>query len=170
VGKATIAHRYVADEPLALPLEIDALRMAMGRWADHDESRLLARNLALVLVDAHLRAGHDVVLPQYLGRTDFIVAREQVAKRLDVKFIEVLLQDNEESVIARFRERRHALAESRKAHPEADLDDEDVPSAIADSFERLRAVASERPEHRPIAICEDVERTYEALRGVLGDA
>jgi len=142
----------------------------MGRWADHDESRLLARDLALVLVDAHLRAGHDVVLPQYLGRTDFIVALEQVAKRLDVEFIEVLVQDDEESVVARFRERRHALVELGQPHPEADLDDEDVPSAIADSFERLRGVASERPQHRRIAIGEDVERTYEALRRVLGDA
>lgn len=170
VGKSTIARRYVEDHPLALLLEIDALRLSMGGWADHDESRQLARDLALVLAGAHLRAGHDVIVPQYVGRTDFIVALEDVAKRLDVEFIEVLVHDEEDSVLARFRERRRALAEAGEVHPEADLDDAEVPSAIAESFERLRAVASERPQHRRVAIREDVDLTYQTLRSVLGDA
>jgi predicted kinase len=170
VGKSTIARRYVDDHPLALLLEIDALRMSMGRWNDHDESRLLARELALVLADAHLRAGHDVVVPQYLGRTELIVALEGVANRLDVQFIEVLVQDDEESVLARFRARRKALAESDGAHPEGDLPDAVVPSAIADAFERLREVASDRPQHRLVTISEDVERTYDALRRVLSQS
>ena len=90
----------------------------------------------MVLADAHLRAGHDVVVPQYLGRPEFIVALEDVAKRLNIEFIEVLVQDDEESVLARFTTPRH-VGESRVAHPEADLDDAAVPSAIADTFERL---------------------------------
>jgi hypothetical protein len=32
---------------------------------------------------AHLRAGHDVVVPQYLGRTGFIESLEALARRAE---------------------------------------------------------------------------------------
>lgn len=169
VGKSTIARRYVDDRPLALLLEIDDLRMSMGRWSERDESRQLARDLALVLAEAHLRAGHDVVVPQYLGRTEYIVALEGVADRSSSEFAEVLVQDDEESVLTRFLTRRRELSEVKGAHPEADLLDADVRPAIADAFARLRTVLSERPQIRVMRIGEDLESSYGALRNVLND-
>ena len=65
--KTSLARRYLADHPLALVVDIDDLRMNLGQWAVREESRLLARELAIALVDCHLSAGHDVVVPQFLG-------------------------------------------------------------------------------------------------------
>ena len=74
VGKSTLAQRYLDDHPLTLLLDIDAIRVSLGCWQDRDESKLLARHLALGLAQAHLRAGYDVIVPQYLGRIEFILA------------------------------------------------------------------------------------------------
>ena len=75
IGKTTLAVRYVRDRPLALALDIDTLRRGLGRWEAHQESAgLLARDLALAMIRTHLAAGHDVVVPQYVARTDVRVA------------------------------------------------------------------------------------------------
>lgn len=57
---------------LALVVDIDNLRTHLGQWDAHQESRLLARDLAIALVKCHLDAGHEVVVPQFLGRLEFI--------------------------------------------------------------------------------------------------
>lgn len=44
------------------------------------------------MVEAQLNLGHGVVIPQYLGRTDFIVRLEAAARRCGAGFIEVVLQ------------------------------------------------------------------------------
>ena len=44
----------------------------VGQWGVHEESKLLARELALAMAEAQLNLGHGVVIPQHLGRTDFI--------------------------------------------------------------------------------------------------
>jgi len=81
VGKSSLARRYLEDHPLALMVDIDDLRTHLGQWATHEESRLLARDLALALVECHLGAGHEVVVPQFLGRLAFIEKLEATAAR-----------------------------------------------------------------------------------------
>jgi predicted kinase len=67
-GKSTLARRYVEDHPLALNLDIDRIRDLLGRWPDHPhQAGLAARAIALAAARAHLRAGHDVMIPQYVG-------------------------------------------------------------------------------------------------------
>jgi predicted kinase len=63
VGKSTLARRYADDHPLTLVVEIDAIRTQLGGWQTRDESRLIARELAIALIRAHLAAGHDIVVP-----------------------------------------------------------------------------------------------------------
>jgi predicted kinase len=167
VGKSAIARRYVEDQRLVLLLEIDELRMAMGGWQEHPESRLLARDLAMVLAEAHLRTGHDVVVPQYLGQTESIIALADLAQRVGAELIEVLLRDDEASVLARFQARRYALDEAGQGHPEADVDDADVPAFIAEAMARLRTIASQRPHTLVVTVGESVESGYLALRRAL---
>lgn len=72
-GKSTLPQRYVDDRPLALNLDIDWLRGLLGQWrADAHSAGLLARAIALAAARVHLAAGHDVVVPQFLGRREFI--------------------------------------------------------------------------------------------------
>lgn len=170
VGKSTLARRYASDHPLALVLEIDAIRVALGRWEDHDESKVLARALALAMADAHLRAGHDVLVPQYLGQTSFIGALEQVAQGVGSEFIEVLVLDNESAVIKRFRARRTELSVEGPSHPQLYVDDVDIATTVAGAFDRLRQLQEQRPQTRVIVAGKDVEEGYRALRRAAGEA
>lgn len=90
VGKSTLARRFVADHPLALALDIDVVRSMLGRWMDAPtDAGLAARALAMAMIRTHLAAGHDVVVPQFLGRVDFVVELAAVAASERVPFVEL---------------------------------------------------------------------------------
>lgn len=169
VGKSTLARRYVDDHALALLLEVDGIRTSLGRWQEVERSRLVARDLATAMADAHLRAGHDVVVPQYLGRTGFIATLESIARRSEATFCEVLLMDAEETVVERFRARRALPASASEQHPQADLDDDAVPGAVADALARLQVIRSERPGTIVIDAADGTEAAYAQLRQALVD-
>jgi hypothetical protein len=63
VGKSALARRFAREHSLALVVDIDLLRTQLGQWEAHEESKLAARNLAVALVEAHLTAGRDVLVP-----------------------------------------------------------------------------------------------------------
>ena len=138
IGKSTCARRW-ADHTAAVVVEIDSIRMSLTDWERDDGTRLQARQKALELVDGHLRAGADVIIPQYLGRREFIEELERAAHRAQAQFVELWLSAGEDEVVARF-ERRRA---SGVAHPEAEV--LDVRTAVAEAMDRLEALALERP-------------------------
>ena len=72
-------------------VEVDALRTSIDGWQDDDGSKLEARRMAIDVADAHLRGGYDVMVPQYLGRTEFIEELEQTAVTASATFVEVQL-------------------------------------------------------------------------------
>jgi AAA domain len=72
-GKSTLAQRYAAEYPLTLVLDMDLVRRMLGGWQDLlAESGLAARRIAVKMARTHLRGGHDVVVPQFRGRVDFV--------------------------------------------------------------------------------------------------
>lgn len=72
--------------------DVDGIKHALGRWdEDPAASGLHARRLTLALAGAHLSAGYDVVLGQYLARTSFIEDLETLAERLDAQWVELIL-------------------------------------------------------------------------------
>ena len=93
----------MGDHPLALVVDIDELRVRMGGWDAHPESKRLARSLGVSLIRTHLRAGHDVVVPQLLGLVDFIETLESVAADEGAEFVEVLLRAPARVVDSRLR-------------------------------------------------------------------
>lgn len=119
VGKSTLARRYVEEHRFALDLDMDGIRRLIGRWQeDVTRAGLLARALSLAMAREHLRAGYDVVLPQYLGRTEFLHEAEQAAAAVvGATFVEFVLTDNRDEVVRRFNERTAAAADP--AHVEA---------------------------------------------------
>ena len=75
VGKSTLARRYAADHPDTLDLDIDVLRTLVGGWErDFARAGQLIRPVAMAALQAHLRAGHDVVLPQLTAAADQLAA------------------------------------------------------------------------------------------------
>lgn len=92
VGKSTIAEHLVDIRPLALNLDIDAIRGRLGRWLDlPTEAGFAARALAISMVSTHLGSGHDVVVPQLLMQHDFISELEAAAVAADARFVELAL-------------------------------------------------------------------------------
>jgi predicted kinase len=145
-GKSTLAQMYVDDHPLALSLDIDRVRSLIGRWQDRpEESGLLAREMALAMARAHLLAGHDVVIPQYLGRLRFIEQLEQLAGEVAADFHELVLMDSKDNLLRRFVER--GRSSTLPAHVEAQemVDRDGGLPAFAAMCERLLLVLAARP-------------------------
>ena len=166
VGKSTVARRYVDDHPLALLIEIDELRVALGGWADHEDSKLHARALALALARTHLGAGFDVVLPQYLGRPTYIDQLAAAASDVRAGFDHVVLLDDRQAVGQRFRSRRADLLARGGAHPQADVADERIDEAIADAERRLADIVTDRADI--VVVRLSAGDPYEAMLASLG--
>ncbi|MEQ1702842.1 MAG: AAA family ATPase [Ilumatobacteraceae bacterium] len=169
VGKTSLARRYLEDHPLVLVVDIDDLRTNLGQWATHEESRLLARDLAISLVDCHLGAGHDVLLPQYVGRLAFIERLEATADRHGAEFIEVVLTVDQSIAADRFRSRRgeqHALSAQ---HPERDVDDHSVDEIVTDALVRLADIAAARPGAKTVSAVATLDQMYQLFLATLDD-
>jgi predicted kinase len=107
IGKSTLARRYVGDRPLSFCLDVDGFRRLIGDWERHEErSGLLAREMAIAMVRTHVGAGHDVVMPQYVARADFIERLAATAAAEHASFHEVFLTDGRAAALARFDARR----------------------------------------------------------------
>jgi predicted kinase len=119
IGKSTLARRYVNDRPLSFCLDIDGIRRLLGQWETHQEaSGLLAREMALVMAQRHLTAGHDVVVPQYLTLPAFIERLAETATASGASFCEVYLMDAKPAALARFAARANDPAAAQH-HAEA---------------------------------------------------
>jgi predicted kinase len=163
VGKTSLARRYVDDHPLALLLDVDTIRMSMGGWQEHEETRLAARAIALTTAETHLAAGHDVVLPQYVGRPEFLEQLSDVAGRAGADAVEVLLEADEATTVARFRQRRAELLASGDPHPQLDVPEPLIEAAVSDARARLDGIRAARPGIRVITAGDDLDETYARL-------
>jgi predicted kinase len=135
VGKSTLAGRLAREEPLSLVIDVDGLRTSLGRWDEVDESKVVARDLAVALAEQHLRSGRVVIVPQLVARPEFLDRLRGLAADASVPFVEVVLTDGADAIASRFRARRDSGAAGE--HPEVDLDDADFADEIARTNERL---------------------------------
>ena len=127
VGKSTLAGRYADQHPPALALDIDKVRALIGGWReDPSGAGLAARELAIAAARAHLEAGHDVVIPQLLGRWEFLDRLEALARESGASFHEIVLWDTKDEILRRFAQRPPG-----PEHPEA------TPAEIAGLYDRL---------------------------------
>ncbi len=166
VGKSTLAHRYADEHPLALIIDIDWIRGHLGQWTRLDQSKLVARDLAAALARAHLLNGHDVIVPQYLGRPDYRERLQLLAEEIDVPFVEVLLTDDADRIMQRFRKRRADYVSTGAEHPERDLSDDaaalEVPLAndhlLRDAIARGVLIISAKggPDTSYLALCKGI--------------
>jgi predicted kinase len=167
IGKSTLANWYVRDRPLSLALDIDIVRRALGGWQERQEAAgLLARAMALAMSRTHLLAGHDVVVPQYVARVEFIEELGAAAKSTGARFCEVYLTDDKQAAIARFRARgSDALLADH--HMEA-VSNVGGPSGLAEMFDRIELTRVGRPDALTVlTVAGDVELAYRDLIAVL---
>ncbi|MEV8513563.1 AAA family ATPase [Dactylosporangium sp. NPDC051484] len=164
-GKSTLARRFADEHPLTLNLDVDRVRDLLGGWRDdRTAAGVLARGIALAAARTHLAAGHDVVVPQFLGRLPFVLDLAAVAEAAGAPFVEVALMDSRDAAVRRFAERTRTSADP--AHREAGRG---VSAAEAgEMYDRLLTVIAARPGTRIVPSVEgDVDGTYRALLATL---
>ena len=144
VGKSTLARRFADEHALALVIDVDDIRSQLGRWNELEESKVVARELAIAMARDHLVRGHDVVVPQYLSRSEFGERLQELAAEVGTPFVETVLTDEADTVVERFRARRKELATTGTTHPEAELGADVFEAEILLAIERLRRNAADR--------------------------
>ena len=171
MGKSTLASRYVDEHRLAIALDLDRLRLLAFGAADVAGVPAMnaTRDLALGAARAHLRAGRDVVVPQYLGRPDYLEALEALAVEMHADFHEIVLMDSEQRLAQRFAERTAAATRLEHVAAAAGIQDEG-PESLAAMRQRLVELVATRP-HAVVIECpegtEDI--TYRAVLRAIGE-
>lgn len=163
-GKSTLAEALVRDLRMALALDVDGLKHAMGRWdEDPVASGVQARRLALAVAAEHLREGYDVVMGQYLARTPFVEALEGLAEQVEARFVEVVL-----AVDARTLADRLALRHSHPDRPEHQVNNGLVqPHEAGRLVESIEALCLARPRARRVDAGGTPEATLDLLRAAV---
>jgi predicted kinase len=168
-GKSTIARAVVARRPLALCLDIDVVRSMLGTWLDRpDEAGLAARALAVAMARTHLAAGHDVVVPQFVGRESFVDELSDTATSSGARFVEIALIIDSATAIASFRDRS-----ATPTHPtHVDAADLVARSTSADPvgemYDRYMKLLARRPRAQRVEVVwGDVETTVARVESAL---
>lgn len=160
-GKSSLARRWIADHPLSLSLDLDLIWPMLGRWRDDLEATgLAARRLALAMAESHLAGGYDVIVPQFLGRPDFI---DQLAELAGDRFRHVVLLPPFEVIAGRFDTRSdHPVATAGPVH----LGGRDE---LRNLYDQLLRLTRSRPEVRlmELAGAEDIETIQLRLSEIL---
>lgn len=165
VGKSTMAQHYADDHARALIVDVDAIRMQLRQWRERDETKLVARDLAIDTARAHLVAGHDVIVPQMLVRAEFRDRLALLARQAGSRFVEVMLSGDDDVLVERFRERRRELARGGELHPQLDVREE----AIATEIPRLNAELASDARVRGVPVIDTAGGAQSAY-GALCDA
>lgn len=109
----------------------------------------------------HLSAGHDVVVPQFLSRLDFVLELEQLARDSGVPFVEVVLVSSAEDVRERFGHRTASSHLTAHADAAALLARSGGPAALGDMYDQLLEVVAARPRTTLITTYSgQVDRAY----------
>src|SRR4051794_23931628 len=123
--------------------------------------------MALVMAGEHLGSGHDVVLPQFVARPEFISRLAAVATRAGAEFFEIVLLDDLGSASARF--------DARAGDPDWASHHEEAARAIVASggfsamYESLLSVLDQLPD--PVTIMTtagDIDGAYRSLVAAIG--
>lgn len=165
LGNSTLADRYAAEHPGVLCLDPDRVRAMIG--GDPAENAEPARLLALAMATAHLRSGHDVVVPRLLARLDQLERFAEAAAEAGAELVEVMLADADGTPAQRLERRRAADDWQEKVRRPLTGSDG---AALLASFERgLAAVADARPATRELISRDgDPDRAYADLLDLLG--
>jgi len=167
-GKSTLAQRFADDHPLALNLDIDWLRGMLGCWRDDQhQAGLMARAMALAVARIHLAGGRDVIVPQFLGRLDFLEQLDQLARESGAELREIVLLDFKEKALRRFAARWTSGEPTARAAREITVDP--GPAELGRMYDRLIDTIADRPAARTIWVVEgQIEQTYQELLEAVG--
>lgn len=163
-GKTTQARLLAERTPLALALNVDDLKHALGQWQrDLKGSATHARTLAIAVIREQLALGHDVVLGSYISAPGFIDELAADAADLGADFREILLTLPADRLADRLVERAQ-----NPSRPEHEINAKLVTPADAPRLaEKVAKLALQRPRAEIVDASGSVEQTQAALVAVL---
>ncbi|SDZ06871.1 AAA domain-containing protein [Saccharopolyspora shandongensis] len=169
IGKSTLAQLYVNDHVGVLNLDIDQLRGLIGGWRDRfEETGEIVRPIALSMAGTHLRAGRDIVMPQFLGRLSEIERFEAVAHDNGAEFCEIVLMDTKERSVDRFARRGEDDDLPWHQQVKEIVARSGGPSLLAGMHDQLTEVLRMRRAAIVVpSVAGAVEQTYKALTAAL---
>src|SRR5712691_4925025 len=131
-----------------------------GCWRDDlHQAGLLARGMALAAARIHLLGGRDVVIPQFLGRLEFLVQLEQLARETGAEFREVVLLDSKENALRRFAER--GASRDPAARAGCELVHDPGQAELGLMYDRLMSTIASRPKARLVpSVQGQIEQAY----------
>jgi predicted kinase len=164
-GKSTLAQMYIDEHPLTLAIDIDVVRAMLGCWLDHPiEAGLTARCMALEMAWVQLSAGRDVLVPQFLGKLDFVLQLEHLCRQVGAEFIELVLLSSPQDTADRFARRSRHPETSAHYDAQALLDRSGGAGELLAMYDRLLEVVASRPRTVTVTIADgEVERAYRDL-------
>lgn len=170
IGKSTLAEAYAKRHPGVLNLDIDRIRCLIGGWHERTSTAYeLSRVLALSMAETHLRGGHDVILPQFLGQVREIERFESAASNNAAAFVEVMLTDRKEECVERFYDRTVDRNTSPwNQHARLMVDANGGRSLLAEMHDQLGKILEMRPGYLVVPSERDaVDATYDLLAATL---
>lgn len=170
-GKSTVAAGLVDRRPLALSLDVDVVRGLLGAWrADPMGAGLAARRVALAMVSAHLGAGHDVVVPQFLARDEFIHQLAAAAHAAHARFVEVALVLTRPQAVEAFARRSAAPTTQQHRDAAADVELAGGVPVLESMYDAYIELLDRRPHVRRIDVVDgDVTGTIDRVEAIIDE-
>ncbi|MCP3803307.1 ATP-binding protein [Allokutzneria sp. A3M-2-11 16] len=168
VGKSTFARVYVDRHPGVLDLDIDQVVHLVGGWRDDFWKAFeAALSLAVSMAEAHLRTGHDVVMPQMLTKVEEAEDFQAAADRAGAEYHEIVLMAGKEQMIDRFASRAAGASDVHRH-----IDDIVVRGGGPVFLERIHDQLSAYLDARPECVVvrtdgRDPAQTYDAVLAAL---
>ncbi|SDM56886.1 AAA family ATPase [Allokutzneria albata] len=169
VGKSTCAQTYADRHPGVLNLDTDQVVSLIGGWQDDFWEALKAgRRLAIGMAETHLRAGHDVVMPQLTTTVEEIEGFQAAAGRAGAEYHEIVLMAGKRQTIDRFTARTADSAEDRHRHLADIIARGGGPALLERVHDHLTAYVRTRPECVVVRTDEcGPDQTYDAVVAAL---
>ncbi|HEX5090598.1 MAG TPA: AAA family ATPase [Nocardioides sp.] len=164
-GKSTIAEALGRLLPNTRTIDIDLIKHALPSWdSDPNEAGLEARRLAAAEARAHLTAASDVVIGQYLARSDFINELQHVAEGTGAKFTEVILDVDAGTLRSRLTYRSSSPGRTEHAINNRLVDPTDAPQLVSS----MRTIEKARPGALRVDASGTIESTLAEVVAALG--
>ena len=156
-GKSQLADEVAMLRAGARVVDIDGLRVMLEDWQTSPATMAVARDHACELISDHLVSGDDVIVPQFVGRSEFVARLRSIAASHSASWIEVLVDVETETAVRRFQTRRAMLRRRGERHPELEIPDDE----IANLIEQAGVALSQRAKREPITPVDgsDVRRS-----------
>ncbi len=101
-GKTTLAKKYIEEHPMTMAVEGDQLIGMIGQWRKNEATaRQLVELHTKSIVENHLRAGYDVIVPHLLSDSTEIESFENITKETGASFHEVYIDITKEDAVNR---------------------------------------------------------------------